>query len=43
MEMYDEGLDVFEAARSSCKVVDMARGKGRLGREKMAQEEVGLN
>ena len=40
MEIYDEGLDVFEAARSNWKAVDMARGKGRLGREKMAQDEV---
>ena len=32
--MYDESLDVFDAARSSWKEVDLARGKGRLVREK---------
>jgi len=32
--MYDESLDVFKAARLSWKEVDLARGKGRLVREK---------
>lgn len=42
MEMYDESLDVFEAAKLSWKEVDLARGKGRLVREKMMQQEVVL-
>lgn len=33
-KMYDESLDVFDTARSSWKEVDLARGKGRLVREK---------
>ena len=35
MERYDENLDVFEAAKLSWKEVDLARGKGRLAREKI--------
>ena len=33
-KMYDESLDVFDTARLSWKEVDLARGKGRLIREK---------
>ena len=33
-KMYDENLDVFDTARSNWKKVDLARGKGRLGKEK---------
>lgn len=32
--LYDESLDVFKSARLSWKEVDLARGKGRLVREK---------
>jgi hypothetical protein len=31
---YDENLDVFDTATSRWKEVDLARGKGRLAREK---------
>ena len=33
-EMYDENLDVFDTARPNWKKVDLAKGKGRLVREK---------
>ena len=41
-KMYDESLDVFSTARLRWKEVDLARGKGRLGREKekTAQQEM---
>jgi hypothetical protein len=38
-KMYDERLDVFDTARLSWKEVDLARGKGRLVREKLQQQE----
>lgn len=38
-EVYDEGLTVFEEARVMWRDVDLARGKGRLAREKAKQEE----
>jgi hypothetical protein len=40
MEMYDEILSVFEAAKLSWTEVDLARGRGRLVREKIMQEEI---
>jgi hypothetical protein len=43
MKMYDESLDLFDTARSSWRKVDLARGKGRLvrekGREKTMEEQ----
>ncbi|KAF8801904.1 hypothetical protein BYT27DRAFT_7341696 [Phlegmacium glaucopus] len=42
MEMYDESLGVFEAAKLSWTEVDLARGRGRLVRERMMQEEIAL-
>ena len=33
-KMYDESLDIFDTARLRWKEVDLARGKGRLAREK---------
>ena len=46
-KMYDESLDVFDTARLSWKEVDLARGKGRLVREKerdkKMQQEVVVN
>lgn len=38
-KVYDEGLKVFEEARMMWRDVDLARGKGRLAREKVKQEE----
>ncbi|KAF9443725.1 hypothetical protein P691DRAFT_712883 [Macrolepiota fuliginosa MF-IS2] len=38
-EIYDEELKVFEEARVMWRDVDLARGKGRLVREKAKQEE----
>ena len=42
MEVYDEGLNMFEAARLSWKEVDLARGKGRLVREKAKMMQQGM-
>ena len=39
-KMYDENLDVFDTARSNWKKVDLARGKGRLVREKEKEKTV---
>ena len=39
-EMYDESLDVFDSARLSWKEVDLARGRGRLVREKKMQQDM---
>lgn len=38
-EYYDETLVVFEEAKTMWRDVDLARGKGRLAREKQKQEE----
>jgi hypothetical protein len=40
-KMYDESLDVFDTARLSWKEVDLARGKGRLVREKEKEKKAG--
>jgi queuine tRNA-ribosyltransferase len=42
MDMYDENLQVFDEARIMWKDVDLARGKGRLAREKAKQQEATL-
>lgn len=39
-KMYDESLDLFDTARLSWKEVDLARGKGRLVREKEKEKTV---
>jgi queuine tRNA-ribosyltransferase len=39
VKVYDEGMKVFEDARKSWTEVEMARGKGRLAREKAKQTE----
>lgn len=39
-KMYDESLDLFDSARSSWKEVDLARGKGRLVREKEREKTI---
>jgi queuine tRNA-ribosyltransferase len=39
MDTYDEGLQVLEEAKVRWKEVDLARGKGRLAREKAKEEE----
>ncbi|KDR82278.1 hypothetical protein GALMADRAFT_276768 [Galerina marginata CBS 339.88] len=41
-EKYDEELVVFDSAKISWKEVELARGKGRLAREKSKQEETTL-
>ena len=38
-EGYDEGMSVFEEARKMWTVVELARGKGRLAREREKQNE----
>jgi queuine tRNA-ribosyltransferase len=38
-ERYDESMAVFDRAKLSWKEVELARGKGRLAREKERQEE----
>ncbi|KAJ3567187.1 hypothetical protein NP233_g6527 [Leucocoprinus birnbaumii] len=38
-EYYDETLEVFDEAKTMWRDVDLARGKGRLAREKKKQEE----
>ncbi|KAF5317979.1 hypothetical protein D9619_012079 [Psilocybe cf. subviscida] len=40
-ETYDGGLKVFEEARVSWREVDLARGKGRLAREKEREVQTG--
>ncbi|RXW17435.1 hypothetical protein EST38_g8408, partial [Candolleomyces aberdarensis] len=42
MDTYDEGLQVLEEAKVRWKEVDLARGKGRLAREKAKEEEAGV-
>ena len=42
MDTYNDVGDVFDAAKESWKQVEMARGKGRLAREKEKQEEATL-
>ncbi|KAF8162653.1 tRNA-guanine(15) transglycosylase-like protein, partial [Crassisporium funariophilum] len=42
LEIYDESMSVFDAAKVSWKEVEMARGKGRMAREKTKQEETTL-
>jgi queuine tRNA-ribosyltransferase len=39
MEMYDDRLEVFDEARDMWREVDLARGKGRLAREKAKSQE----
>ncbi|KAJ7209542.1 tRNA-guanine(15) transglycosylase-like protein [Mycena pura] len=39
-EEYDEGSAIIEEARMVWKNVEMARGKGRLARERMGQKEI---
>jgi queuine/archaeosine tRNA-ribosyltransferase len=39
VELYDEDMKVFEDARKNWTEVEMARGKGRLAREKAKQTE----
>lgn len=39
MEVYDERLEVFDEARDMWREVDLARGKGRLAREKVKSRE----
>jgi queuine tRNA-ribosyltransferase len=38
-EQYDETMVVFERAKARWKEVELARGKGRLAREKEKREE----
>ncbi|KAJ2913788.1 hypothetical protein MD484_g6634, partial [Candolleomyces efflorescens] len=42
MDTYDEGLQVLEEAKIRWKEVDLARGKGRLAREKAKEEDSGV-
>jgi len=42
VELYDEDMKVFEDARKNWMEVEMARGKGRLAREKAKQTELTL-
>ncbi|KAF8892347.1 tRNA-guanine(15) transglycosylase-like protein [Gymnopilus junonius] len=42
LQKYDGSLKVFEAAKASWKAVELARGKGRLAREKEKQDEATL-
>jgi len=37
---YDEGSAIIEEARMVWKNVDMARGKGRLARERIGEKEI---